>query len=133
MKTKQKLRDELLSRFQGLWPESDLANGPPLFPERGRAAERLRRLPEYRKARTMAVMPDSVLLQARINALNDGKDIIVATPGLKQGLVRVTPDDVPVARRNRGPARAHHVQGGPPLALPPSQDPPGWICCWPRF
>lgn len=123
MNQKQALREELLGRFGDLWPESTASGGLPLFPERGQAAERLRRLPEYRKARTIAMMPDAVLLQARINALNDGKTIIAATPGLKQGLVRILPDDVPVARRNRD-LRGHAMfKTGRPLRFPQAKIP----------
>ncbi len=74
---------------------------PPVFARSGRAAERLRRLASYRKARVVLVMPDEVLLQVRINLLGDGKTLIAATPGLKQGLVRLVPGQVPVARRRR--------------------------------
>ena len=123
MNPKQTLREEFLRRFENLWPESAASGGPPLFPERGRAAERLRRLQQYRKARTIAVMPDAVLLQARINALNDGKNIIAATPGLKQGLVRITPDNIAVARRNRD-LRGHAMfKAGRPLRFPQAKVP----------
>ena len=123
MNLKQSLREDILRRFQGLWPESLVAGGPPLFPQRGQAAERLRRLPQYRRARTIAMMPDPVLLQARINALNDGKSLIVATPGLKQGLVRITPDDVPVVRRSRDLRGGAIFQIGHPLRFPRAKVP----------
>ncbi|MGD9123530.1 MAG: 5-formyltetrahydrofolate cyclo-ligase [Desulfarculaceae bacterium] len=98
---KQVLRQELAQACGHLWPADAPQHRPPPFPDRGKAAERLRRLPEYRKARVVAVMPDQVLLQARINALNDRKTLIAATPGLKQGLVRVIAPDAPMAQRSR--------------------------------
>ncbi|MGD8561640.1 MAG: 5-formyltetrahydrofolate cyclo-ligase [Desulfarculaceae bacterium] len=98
---KEALRQDLAQACGHLWPAHAPGHRPPPFPDKGKAAERLRRLPEYRKARVVVVMPDPVLLQARINTLNDRKTLIAATPGLKQGLVRVIAPDAPMAQRNR--------------------------------
>ncbi len=98
---KSALRQELSARWQELWPDSGEPGRPPLFPAAGRAAERLRRLAAYRQARVLATGPEPCLLQARINALNDNKSLLAATPGLKQGLVRVTPQHVPLPERSR--------------------------------
>lgn len=57
----------------------------PPFEGAGRAAERVRYLPEYREAHRVMVPPDQAQLQVRINALMDGKDLIVASPGLREG------------------------------------------------
>ena len=57
----------------------------PLFPGQNRAAERLRRLEVYRRARTIMVPPDQAQLQVRVNAVLDGKRLIMATPGLRDG------------------------------------------------
>ena len=91
---------------------------PPVFARAGRAAERLRRLAAYRRARVVLVMPDEVLLQVRINVLGDGKSLIAATPGLKQGLVRLTPGQVPVARRRRDLAGGSLFKAGTHLHFP---------------
>ncbi len=118
MADKQILRQELGARFGGLWPESGPADRPPLFPGLGRAAERLRRQPEYRRAGLVAVMPDPALLQVRINALQDGKTLIAATPGLKQGLVRISPQDLPLPRRSRELRGGALAKAGRILRLP---------------
>ena len=123
MDQKQALRQQLYPKFDLLWPEASPAKGCPLFPGRGRAAERLRRLPAYRLARTIAVMPDAVLLQVRVNALNDGKTLLAATPGLKQGLVRLVPDKVPVARRSRDLKGPSLFTAGSPLRFPQNKVP----------
>lgn len=86
---------------RALVPPSDEPLRPPIFDGAGKAAERLRRLPAWRLARVVAVMPDPVLLQVRVNVLGDGKTLIAATPGLKDGLVRVTPDMAPISTRTR--------------------------------
>lgn len=57
----------------------------PTFPGQNKAAERLRRLEVYQQARTILVPPDQAQLQVRINALLDGKRLIMATPGLRDG------------------------------------------------
>ncbi len=100
MAGKDELRVELARGWPREWGDAD-ASRPPRFPGAGRAAERLRRLSLWRQARVVAVMPDPVLLQVRVNALGDGKTLIAATPGLKDGLVRVTPQDSPVPARSR--------------------------------
>lgn len=57
----------------------------PTFPGQNKAAERLRGLEVYQQARTIMVPPDQAQLQVRINALLDGKQLIMATPGLRDG------------------------------------------------
>lgn len=58
------------------------------------AAERLRGLEEWRKAKVVFVNPDSPQRRVRENALKDGKTLIVASPRLKRGFILVNPDDV---------------------------------------
>ncbi|OGP52954.1 MAG: hypothetical protein A2Y65_05260 [Deltaproteobacteria bacterium RBG_13_52_11] len=57
----------------------------PTFPGQNKAAERLRGLEIYQRARTIMVPPDQAQLQVRVNALSDGKRLIMATPGLRDG------------------------------------------------
>ena len=115
------LRTALAKRYEDLWPEGKVGGDalrPPLFPGAGKAAERLRRLPEYKSCQVALAMPDPPLLQARINLLNDHKTLICATPGLKQGLVRFTPDMLPMARRSTE-LRGHHLAvAGRPIRPP---------------
>lgn len=97
---KDALRHELLTRWADLVTDGGPA-GLPLFPSMGRAAQRLRGAAEYRSARSVLVMPDPALLQARVNLLMDKGRMIAATPGLKKGLVRIEAAQVPVPRRSR--------------------------------
>lgn len=116
---KQAIRETLAQRFAQLWPQDQPGPlRPPEFPQAGKAAERLRRQAAYRAARVIAIQPDPVLLQARINALMDGKTLIAATPGLKQGLVRLTPDMVPVASRSRELTGHAMIKSGRQLRFP---------------
>jgi len=57
----------------------------PTFPGQNKAAERLRGLTIYQRAGTIMVPPDQAQLQVRVNALMDGKRLIMATPGLRDG------------------------------------------------
>lgn len=60
--------------------------------------EILRRLDSYREARRILVAPSSGLKQARINALNDGKELLVPSPGLKEGFYLFKPYEIPFAK-----------------------------------
>ncbi len=116
---KQMIREKLAERYAGMWPVNQPGPlRPPEFAQAGKAAERLRRQKAYRTARVIAIQPDPVLLQARINALMDGKTLIAATPGLKQGLVRVSPDMVPVAARKRELTGHAMIKSGRQLRFP---------------
>ncbi|MCA1990337.1 MAG: 5-formyltetrahydrofolate cyclo-ligase [Desulfarculus sp.] len=118
MKEKTLLRQEYQARWSTLWPPAGESLRPPHFAGAGRAAERLRRLPEYRRARTIAILADPVLLQVRVNALGDGKTLLAATPGLKQGLVRITPQMLAIPLRSRLLRGGSLVQAGKPLRPP---------------
>ncbi|MBU1274531.1 MAG: 5-formyltetrahydrofolate cyclo-ligase [Proteobacteria bacterium] len=121
MQTKEDLRQELSARWQELWPQGVKPGRPPMFDGAGRAAERLRRLKEYRMARVVAITPEPCLLQARINALNDNKSLLATTPGLKQGLVRITPPDVPLPLRSRALRGWSLAEAGHQVRLPTSR------------
>ena len=118
MSTKEELRQVLGARWEEKWPSAGEALRPPAFAGAGRAAERLRRLPQYQMARVIAILPDPALLQARINALGDGKTLIAATPGLKQGLVRIAPDQAPLPSRVQALAGNSLAQTGQVLRFP---------------
>lgn len=69
-----------------IWGTSPAAEGTiPTFPGQNKAAERLRGLAIYQRARTIMVPPDQAQLQVRVNAIMDGKRLIMATPGLRDG------------------------------------------------
>jgi 5-formyltetrahydrofolate cyclo-ligase len=68
----------------------------PTFPGQNKASERLRGLAVYRQARTIMVPPDQAQLQVRINALLDGKRLIMATPGLRDGFYLLEKENIKV-------------------------------------
>ena len=61
----------------------------------GKIAEVIRRLDVYRQCQQIFVSPAPALAQIRINALLDGKELIVPGPGLKEGFYRLRPYVVP--------------------------------------
>ncbi len=79
------------------WRAALLAQGRAAANE-GRRAEALRRLPVYRQSRRLFVSPAAELTQIRINALLDGKELIMPGPGLKEGFYLVKPFSVPFPR-----------------------------------
>lgn len=64
----------------------------------GQMAERVRRLPAYRRCQRVFVSPALELAQVRINALLDGKELIMPGPGLKDGFYRLPPYRLPFAK-----------------------------------
>jgi len=58
------------------------------------AAEKLRKLEEWKNAKVIFVNPDSPQRKIRENALKDGKILIMASPRLKKGFILLNPANV---------------------------------------
>jgi 5-formyltetrahydrofolate cyclo-ligase len=108
---KEQIREELL--------KTEAFAGSPQ-PRWGKAAERLRRLPCYRTARCLLIPPVQAFRQIALNALTDGKRLILATPQLQNGFYLVDPAAVPPHRRpqavvpHRSNPFAQRIQYGSP-------------------
>ena len=61
----------------------------------GKLAEQVRRLDGYREAKQIFAGPDPLLNQVRINALLDGKTLIMPGPSLREGFYLLKPYSVP--------------------------------------
>lgn len=61
----------------------------------GKASEKLRGLPSYRNAATVFATPHASLLQARINCLVDGKNLLMPTPGIREGFFLLAARSIP--------------------------------------
>jgi 5-formyltetrahydrofolate cyclo-ligase len=94
---KQQLREKIWSEMQRL----GIATFP--LPCKGRipnfvgaeaAAEKLRQLKEWRKAKVVFVNPDSPQRRVRENALRDGKILVMASPRLERGFILLNPAEV---------------------------------------
>jgi 5-formyltetrahydrofolate cyclo-ligase len=102
---------------EAIWKQMEragLSSAPqgtiPTFPGQNKAAERLRGLAAYRAAETVMVPPDLAQLQVRVNAVMDGKRLIMATPGLRDGFYllekkEIKVKDVQQAARSSGVRR----------------------------
>jgi len=58
------------------------------------AADKLRQLEEWKRAKVVFVNPDSPQRKVRENALKDGKILIMASPRLKRGFILIDPAKV---------------------------------------
>ena len=65
---------------------------------RGVMAQKLRGLPAYRCATQLFVAPGPGLEQIRINALLDGKSLLMPAPSLHQGFYLFSPQTIPPSR-----------------------------------
>lgn len=61
----------------------------------GKSAQLVRHLARYRDAKRIFVGPTARLQQIRINALTDGKELLVPAPGLKEGFYLLAPYEIP--------------------------------------
>jgi len=91
---KQKLREKIWREMES----SGVTTFPlpcwgriPNFVGAEAAAERLRQLEEWKKAKVVFVNPDSPQRKVRENALKDGKILIMASPRLKRGFILIDP------------------------------------------
>jgi 5-formyltetrahydrofolate cyclo-ligase len=86
------MNDNSLSKdeLRGSLPCSDLSAA-----QFGRLAEQVRRLSYYGEARQIFVDPVPSLLQVRINAILDRKELILPSGGLKEGFFLVKPHTIP--------------------------------------
>ena len=84
---KEILRSVLITAAQSPDTSSD---------EAGKMAERLRGFAAYRQARRVFISPAAILSQMRVNALLDGKELIMPGPGLKEGFFFYRPHTIPV-------------------------------------
>lgn len=94
---KQKLREEIWKKME------ELKIAAPPFPIKGRipnfigsekAAEKLRELEEWKKARIIVANPDFAQQKVREFALIDKKVLVMASPKLKQGYLKINPEKV---------------------------------------
>ncbi len=82
----KKNKDLLRSFLQGQTASQSSVDLKP-----GKLAQQLRAEPIYRSSDVFFVSPSPLLHQIRINALLDGKKLVMPTPGLKEGFVLYLP------------------------------------------
>lgn len=94
---KQRLREEIWREMEN----SGAATFPlpcwgriPNFVGAEAAADKLRQLEEWKRAKVIFVNPDSPQRKVRENALKDGKTLIMASPRLEKGFILISPEKV---------------------------------------
>ena len=89
-RSKKQVRAEVWKRMQELGVTHPFNKIPP-FPGQEAAASLLRTLDVYKNAERIFVPPDSAQYHVRLNALKDGKTVIMATPALADGFYELDP------------------------------------------
>ncbi len=83
----------------------------------GKSAELVRRLDGYQEAKRIFVGPTARLQQVRINALTDGKELLVPAPGLKEGFYLLKPYEIPFKHLSYAVGYKGLVQYGRKIAV----------------
>lgn len=90
MKDKETIRNIVWEKLQ----KEGISHSPygriPPFKGQEEAAELLRKLKIYKNAKKIFVPPDQAQYPVRFNCIEDGKILIMATPGLKDGFYEIT-------------------------------------------
>ncbi|MEM1575153.1 MAG: 5-formyltetrahydrofolate cyclo-ligase [Nitrososphaerota archaeon] len=95
-KIKQKLREEIWKKMEkdGIAIFPGAYGRIPNFIGSDKAAEKVRELEEWKKAKIVFSNPDSAQKKIREFALKDGKLLIMASPRLKHGYIKIDPNKV---------------------------------------
>jgi len=90
VKDKETIRNIVWGKLQ----KEGISHSPygriPPFKGQEEAAELLRKLKIYKNAKKIFVPPDQAQYPVRFNCIEDGKILIMATPGLKDGFYEIT-------------------------------------------
>ncbi|HEY8394890.1 MAG TPA: 5-formyltetrahydrofolate cyclo-ligase, partial [Thermaerobacter sp.] len=81
------------------------------------AAQRLRALPVYQRARALKVNPDAPQQPVRAMALADGKTVYMPTPRLRGAFLRIRPEDVPRGEERRAASLRYAAEYGTEVTL----------------
>lgn len=98
-------KEDIRVRVWRLMEEKGIATFPkpvfhriPNFVGAEKAAQNLRKLAEYKAAKTIFCNPDSPQRPVREMALRDGKTVVMATPKIKEGFLLLDPSTIPQNR-----------------------------------
>ncbi|SDZ66875.1 5-formyltetrahydrofolate cyclo-ligase [Evansella caseinilytica] len=120
MKTKQEIRDHVWTIMEqekvGRFP-FPLRGRIPNFKGAEKAAQFVFQMTEYREAQVIKVSPDSPQLPIRAQVLKDGKTLLVPTPRLKDGFIRVDGTSVPPGEEKKAASLKHIHNYGETIAL----------------
>ena len=88
-KSKQRIRNEVWKKLLEVGVSKLTYGHIPIFKGQEKAAQNLRKLQVYANAKRVFIPSDQAQYRARVNAVEDGKTLIMATPGLKDGFYQV--------------------------------------------
>ena len=118
---KKRLREKIWRQMQ----EKGIAKFPlpcygriPNFYGAEKAAENLKKLEEWKKARIIFANPDSPQKKIRENALKEGKTVIMASPRLKHGFIIIRPEKVLGKERFAATIRGAFTYGEKTTSIP---------------
>ncbi|MBU9714354.1 5-formyltetrahydrofolate cyclo-ligase [Evansella tamaricis] len=118
--SKQEIREKVWENMM----EKKVARFP--FPIKGRipnfkgaekAAQLVFGMEEYIQAKVVKVNPDSPMLPIRAQVLKDGKTLLVPTPRLKDGFIKVDPATIPPGEEKKAASLKHINQYGKVIPL----------------
>jgi 5-formyltetrahydrofolate cyclo-ligase len=118
---KQKLREKIWRILE----EKKIARFPlpchgriPNFEDSEKAAELVTTLPEWKRAKIVFSNPDAAQQPVRELALKEGKILIMATPKLKKGYLKIDPKDVKGKEKKASTIKGAFKYGKPLKGLP---------------
>jgi 5-formyltetrahydrofolate cyclo-ligase len=126
METKdvKKLKNEIRRKIWDLLEEKDVAAFPrpvhgriPNFKGADVAAQRITGLPEWQKASVVKSNPDSPQYHLRLQALREGKILVMATPRLIHGFLVLNPRLIPTSRLSQAATIAGAFKYGRLISL----------------
>lgn len=117
MKKKSEVRQEIWNKME----EEGVAKFPtpiegriPNFVGTEKAAEKLKGVPAFKNAQRIKVNPDSPQNAVRAEVIKERKVLFMPTPRLRDGFLRIRPEDVPEGKENKATTIKHsNVYGDP--------------------
>ncbi|MFA9556400.1 5-formyltetrahydrofolate cyclo-ligase [Evansella sp. AB-rgal1] len=120
MRSKQEIREEIWEKMMtekvGRFP-FPLKGRIPNFKGAEKAAQFVFQMEEYIHAKVVKVNPDSPQLPIRAQVLKDGKTLLVPTPRLKDGFIKVDPANVPPGEEKKAASLKNIHQYGKVIPL----------------
>jgi 5-formyltetrahydrofolate cyclo-ligase len=121
----QKEKQRLREKIWGILEEKKIARFPlpcfgriPNFEGAEKAAKLLITLPEWKRAKIVISNPDAAQQPVRELALKEGKILIMATPRLRKGYLKIDPKDVKSKEKEASTIKGAFKYGKPIKDLP---------------
>ncbi len=117
---KAKIRKRIWNKLE----ENDVTRFPkpiegriPNFKGAEIAAKKLENIPDFREAKRVKVNPDSPQNPARSKVIEEGKTLLMPTPRLKQGFLRIRSENIPSGKEMKATTIKHSNEFGERVSL----------------